>query len=132
MKKTLLTLLLLILVVVIALPFYYNTEKVELTDEIRKNVSGDFISLSQGVTHYQQANVGADRTVVLVHGFSVPYYIWDPTFEFLAKLGFHVVRYDLLGRGYSDRPDVDYTQNLFDQQLLDLLAGLNINKPIDI
>ncbi len=132
MKKILLKILLLLLIIVVALPFYYNTEKEELTKEIRKNVSGDFISLSQGVTHYQQANVGANRTVVLVHGFSVPYYIWDPTFEFLANQGFHVVRYDLLGRGYSDRPDVDYTQELFDRQLLDLIAALKINKKFDI
>ena len=132
MKKILLKILLLLLIIVVALPFYYNTEKEELTKEIRENVSGDFISLSQGVTHYQQANVGANRTVVLVHGFSVPYYIWDPTFEFLANQGFHVVRYDLLGRGYSDRPDVDYTQELFDRQLLDLIAALNITKKFDI
>ncbi len=132
MKKIISKLLLIALLIIIVLPFYYNTEKEELTAEIRSKVDGDFIELSQGVTHYQQANVGADRTVVLVHGFSVPYYIWDPTFEFLVNQGFHVVRYDLLGRGYSDRPDVDYTQELFDRQLLDLIAALKINKKFDI
>jgi len=42
--------------------------------------------------------------VALVHGFSVPYYVWDPTAPELARAGFRVLRYDLYGRGYSDRP----------------------------
>ncbi|MCF6289046.1 MAG: alpha/beta hydrolase [Proteobacteria bacterium] len=132
MKKIILKLLLLIILFVIALPFYYNTEKETLSAEIRSKTDGEFITLSQGITHYQQANVGADRTVVLVHGFSVPFYIWDPTFEFLAKQGFHVIRYDLFGRGYSDRPDVDYNQEFFDRQLMDLIEALGAEKKVDI
>lgn len=132
MKKIILIILLLLITVVIALPMYYDTEKEVLTSEIRAKISGDFISLSQGITHYQQANVGADRVVVLVHGFSVPYYIWDPTYNFLVAQGFHVIRFDAYGRGFSDRPDVDYDQALFDTQIMDLLAGLKITKKVDI
>lgn len=132
MKKITLGILLLLVIITIALPLYYNTEQEVLTEEIRSKVSGDFITLSQGITHYQQANIGADRVVVLVHGFSVPYYIWDPTYDFLAAQGFHVIRFDAYGRGYSDRPDVDYDQAFFDKQIMDLLVGLNITKKIDI
>ena len=57
------------------------------------------------------------RTVVLVHGFSVPYYIWDSTTTALAAAGYRVVRYDEYGRGLSDRPNVDYTADLYDRQL---------------
>jgi len=72
------------------------------------------------------------QTVVLVHGFSVPYYIWDPTFKALVEAGFRVLRYDLYGRGYSDRPDLTYDQDLFDRQLLNLLSALDIDQPIDL
>lgn len=37
-----------------------------------------------------------------MHGFSVPYYIWEPTFAALVQAGLRVLRYDLYGRGYSD------------------------------
>lgn len=132
MKKILKITLLLAAVVVIALPFYYNTENQQLTSEVRAKTTGEYVELSQGITHYQQANIDAEETVVLVHGFSVPYYIWDPTYDFLVAQGFRVIRYDLYGRGYSDRPDVDHDQTLFDKQLLDLLEALNITKPVNI
>ncbi|HHL31788.1 MAG TPA: alpha/beta hydrolase, partial [Oceanospirillales bacterium] len=132
MKKAIKAILLLLLLFLIALPIVCNTEHQELSAEVRTQTSGDYIQLSLGTVHYQQANIGAGKTVVLVHGFSVPYYIWDPTYDFLVAQGYHVLRYDLYGRGYSDRPDVDYTQALFDQQLVELLAALKINQPIDI
>ena len=56
--------------------------------------------------------------VVLIHGFSVPYFIWDPTFRALAEGGMNPVRYDLYGRGYSDRPKAKYNVGLFVEQLL--------------
>ncbi|MDX1614418.1 MAG: alpha/beta fold hydrolase [Candidatus Promineifilaceae bacterium] len=42
-----------------------------------------------------------------------------------------MLRVDLYGRGYTDRPDVDYDQDLFDRQLLHLLAALRIEQPVD-
>jgi pimeloyl-ACP methyl ester carboxylesterase len=38
----------------------------------------------------------------------------------------------LYGRGWSDRPDVAYNADLFDQQLVQLLGALNISEPVDI
>jgi len=80
------------------------------------------------------------RHVVLTHGFSVPYYIFDKTFGFLCSSGFRVLRYDLFGRGLSDRPKVKYNIDLFVRQLSDLLhalqfgpvslAGLSMGGPI--
>jgi len=43
-----------------------------------------------------------------------------------------VVRYDLYGRGYSDRPDVTYDLDLFDKQLNDLVASLNAKDRVHI
>jgi pimeloyl-ACP methyl ester carboxylesterase len=70
--------------------------------------------------------------VVLVHGFSVPYFIWDPTFDALVASGHRVLRYDLYGRGLSDRPDVRYDSNLYDRQLVQLLDALGIKDPVDV
>ena len=88
-----------------------------------------FVSLSEGVTYYRLANDESCTTAdVLVHGFSVPSYIWDPTYDFLASKGRCVVTLDLYGRGFSDNPDVAYTDALFAQQVLELLDHLKIKK----
>jgi pimeloyl-ACP methyl ester carboxylesterase len=67
-----------------------------------------------------------------VHGFSIPYFIFDATFEFLTQSGFRVLRYDLFGRGFSDRPDTKYGLDLFVRQLGDLLDALHITRPISL
>jgi pimeloyl-ACP methyl ester carboxylesterase len=38
----------------------------------------------------------------------------------------------MYGRGYSDRPDGDYSQAFFRKQLLDLLNALEIKQPVDL
>ena len=88
-----------------------------------------FVSLSEGVIYYRLANGESCTTAdVLVHGFSVPSYIWDPTYDFLASKGRCVVTLDLYGRGFSDNPDVAYTDELFATQVLELLDHLKIEK----
>lgn len=106
----------------------YLGEKRVLDEAARTSAPGKFIRLSRGQVHYELAGPPAPQTVVLIPGLSVPYPIWDPTFQFLAGAGLQVLRYDLYGRGYSDRPDVSYDQELMDQQLLELLDALGIQK----
>jgi pimeloyl-ACP methyl ester carboxylesterase len=70
--------------------------------------------------------------VILVHGFSVPYYIWDGTYDSLVQAGFHVIRYDEFGRGFSDRPDVIYDPVLYRNQLHDLITSLKLQTPVSL
>ena len=60
----------------------------ELNDEVRSHTDGSFIQLSQGYTHYELGGNPVNEPVVLVHGFSVPYFIYDPTFQFLTVYTF--------------------------------------------
>jgi pimeloyl-ACP methyl ester carboxylesterase len=114
------------------MPFSYRDETRELNELTRKEASGSFVQLSDGFTHYEQSNPDAEQTVVLAHGFSVPYFIYDPTFEFLNRSGFRVLRYDLYGRGFSDRPDTHYNIDLFVRQLGDLLDALSFTHPLSL
>jgi pimeloyl-ACP methyl ester carboxylesterase len=114
------------------MPFSFRDEIKELNDETRKSAGGSFIQLSNGITHYELGGNESGEAVVLVHGFSVPYFIYDPTFEFLTRAGFHVLRYDLFGRGFSDRPNVDYNIDLFVNQLVNLLDALRFTRPINL
>lgn len=58
--------------------------------------------------------------------------MWDPTFAALADTGLRVLRYDYYGRGYSDRPDVAYSQDLYIRQLTELLEAVSIKGPVDL
>lgn len=131
-KGFLLILLAFVCIAILILPAVFNKETEVLNPENRKEAPGEFISLENGITHYEAFRKDSAQTVLLVHGFSVPNYIWDPTFKALKENGFQVIRFDLFGRGYSDRPDVIYNSELFTQQIADLLFALKIDKPIDI
>lgn len=109
-----------------------QVETKELNDETRQSAGGSFIQTPNGITHYEiDGNESAELTV-LIHGFSVPYFIFDPTFEFLTRSGYHVLRYDLFGRGYSDRPRVEYNLDLFIAQLVDLLDALRFTGRVNL
>ncbi|MEP6611453.1 MAG: alpha/beta hydrolase [Mucilaginibacter sp.] len=109
-----------------------DMEKKPLTDEDRKGTTGQYIKLSQGITHYQIDGPDTGEVVILVHGFSVPYFIWDGTYQYLVKQGFRVIRYDQYGRGYSDRPDVVYNSALYQNQLAELIKQLHLKTPVDL
>jgi pimeloyl-ACP methyl ester carboxylesterase len=106
----------------------WRAESRNLDDAARLTARGAFLQLGRGYTHYESSGAPNAPAVVLVHGFSVPYFIWDPTFHFLAASGFRVVRYDLFGRGFSDRPDVEYGMPLYLEQLEELLDALGIQQ----
>ncbi|MDO9302192.1 MAG: alpha/beta hydrolase [Anaerolineales bacterium] len=108
--------------------FPYLGEINELNETVRQQADGSFVALTDGITHYELGGPENGRPVVLVHGFSTPYFIFDTTFEFLVNSGFRVLRYDLLGRGYSDRPRVEYDIHLFVRQLKDLLDALGLKQ----
>jgi pimeloyl-ACP methyl ester carboxylesterase len=109
-----------------------DPEQKEMNADARKGVSGSFIQLTDGITHYEIAGEPKQGVVVLVHGFSVPYFIWNGFFENLVSKGFQVIRYDEFGRGYSDRLKENYTSAVYTRQLKDLLKGLKIKTPVNI
>lgn len=101
-------------------------ESFELTDDLRGSLPGKFVRISDGVVHYELEGTSNGDVVVLVHGFSSPFFVWDPTFKVLVKEGFRVLRYDLFGRGYSDRPKVKYDMDHFIRQLFELVNQLGL------
>ena len=98
------------------------------TDKIDQ-VNGAFVELSNGFTYYEEKNSDSTLgTLVLIHGFSVPSYIWEETFQSASKKGYRVIRMDLYGRGYSENPDVAYSDSLFANQVIELLDYLEVSK----
>lgn len=115
-----------------ALYFLLDPERLDLDAAARASAAGQFARLSDGYTHYELGGPAGGRVVVLAAGASVPYYIWDPTFNALVAAGFRVLRYDYYGRGFSDRPDIPFTQDLYVRQLRELLDAVHITGPFDL
>jgi pimeloyl-ACP methyl ester carboxylesterase len=133
-RRSLAIVALLAIVVLGATGFYVarNPERQTLDDAARNGAPGKFARLSDGVTHYELTGPDSGVTIVLVHGFSVPYYIWDSTAAALSAAGRRVLRYDEFGRGLSDRPSMEYTADVYDRQLGELLDSLHIKGPVDV
>ncbi len=106
--------------------FIYRGENKDLDDAARAAAPGSFTRLPDGCTHFELGGPSMGPATVLVHGFSVPYFVWDPTFEALSAAGLRMLRYDLFGRGLSDRPRLAYDADLFVRQLGDLLGKLQL------
>lgn len=134
MPKWISILILILLIIAAAYPFVIGDLETQALDEAaRAAMPGKtFVRLSDGMTHYEWAGPENGQPVVLIHGMTSPCCIWDYQFNALSEAGFHVLRYDLFGRGLSDRPRVKYTADLFDRQLLELLASQGIEKPVDL
>ena len=123
---------LLFVVVPAAVYFAFDPERLDLNDSARRSAPGQFARLADGYTHYEIGGPPDGQVVVLAAGATVPYYIWDPTFAALTAAGFRVLRYDYYGRGYSDRPDIPFTQDLYVRQFTQLLEFLHITQPVDL
>jgi len=96
--------------------------------QARVQPPGHLVRLSDGVTYYELGGPPKGKPVVLIHGFSVPNFIWDPTFTALAAAGFRVLRYDLFGRGLSDRPNTSYDKALYVRQLDELMDAVEFSQ----
>jgi pimeloyl-ACP methyl ester carboxylesterase len=113
-----------------ALPFATDRERQPLDDAARATAPGRFVALSQGQVHHELAGPAGAPLVVFVHGFSTPSYVWDAVLPPLRQAGFRTLRFDLYGRGFSDRPRVDGTGELFAGQTIELLDRLGETRPV--
>ena len=93
--------------------YEYIVKDQDFRIEVLKNNSGNYIKLKNGYTYFEDENQDSETgTVVLVHGFSVPSYILETTFNSVRDRGFRVIMMDLYGRGFSDNPGLPQTDEL--------------------
>ena len=108
--------------------YEYIVKNKSFIESVDLEPNNGFINLSDGFTFYKHDNKEASTVpIILIHGFSVPSYIWDPTFELLSNKGYNVISLDLFGRGFSENLDQPYTDKLFADQVIDLMIKLNID-----
>jgi len=130
MKNGKKTIILAVLLVGGIVPYFAcDGERKSLEAADRADLPGKMAKLSLGATYYEQGGPSSGKPVILIHGLTIPSYLWETTFEDLVGAGFNVVRYDLYGRGFSDRPDATYDPDLFEKQLAELVEALKLEEP---
>jgi len=93
---------------------------------------GRFVSLPCGRTHGVVEGVEHGDMVVLVPGATLGLGVWHELPAALVRQGYRVLRFDLLGRGLSDRPRLRYDADLFDTQLTQLLDSVAGVRPVHL
>ncbi len=105
-------------------------EKIDY-EQLRRSGGNGYVRLKHGWTNYEiSGDRNGDRTVVLIHGGTIPLCIWDKQMDALRDAGFRIIRYDQYGRGYSQRPKTEYNRRLFLDQLKELLDSIRITEPV--
>lgn len=89
---------------------------------------GAMAQLSNGRVRYEIAGPEDGELVVLIHGLMGHMHVWDKQFGFLVSLGYRVLRFDLYGRGFSERIQRDHGSELFMAQVSDLISHLDITE----
>ncbi len=101
-------------------------------ERLRTGNARAFVATSLGVMHVRDSGPADRPVVLLVHGGVVGGYAFENWRQPLTDASYRVIVPDLLGYGYSDRPNVLYTKEFYVTQLNDLLNGLGIALPVNI
>ena len=97
----------------------------------KEGLAHSFVELPHGWVHYRLEGPADGPLIVLVHGFSVPSFVFDDYFAPLTAAGYRVLAFDNYGRGFSDRPDAKYDADLTDSLIVDLLDKLGLEGSAD-
>ncbi|KAG9286750.1 hypothetical protein G9A89_012300 [Geosiphon pyriformis] len=89
---------------------------------------GQYIHLPNGETRYWLFGSETGKKVVFVHGMTIPSTVFKEIANAFAGKNFHVLVYDLYGRGYSASPSVNHDQALYVTQLALLLRNVEFHK----
>ena len=108
-------------------------ESIEIS-ELRDAQNGlTLVTLPDGVTRYQLEGPESGPLILLIHGGREPGWTWNEVVPTLHQAGIRTLRYDMYGRGFSDRPqDTAYDQAFYLKQAEDLLDALQISRPLHV
>jgi pimeloyl-ACP methyl ester carboxylesterase len=97
--------------------FVARGETARLDGAARTTLRGSYVSLADGITHYELTGPDGGELIVLIPGITIPLFYWDRLVEPLHAEGFRTLAFSAYGRGYSDRARATYDESLFVGQL---------------
>lgn len=88
-----------------------------------------FVEVEGVRVHYQEAGDPQAPAVVLIHGFCASNFVWNEALVPLAEAGFRVVAPDLVGFGFSGKPEGgEYTFEAQARIIVGVLDALGIGR----
>lgn len=90
---------------------------------------GQYLRLSDGLTHWRREGPADGVPIILVHGATVPSWEFDALVPPLLRAGFQTLRFDLYGHGASDRPHGHYTFERFSRQVSEVIDASGFPRP---
>ncbi len=113
--------------------YSHSQETITLNDELRLRAPGAFIELTYGDVHYVLDGNKSSPLMIFIHGGGVTgLEIWKKNINYFKNQGYRILALDLYGRGYSARPRIKHTPNLYRDQILELLEALQIRENFDL
>ncbi len=70
---------------------------------------------------------GEGKPLLLIHGYGAGMWVWEKQIEALSSL-YRVYALDLIGHGFSDRPRIPYTPEVYIDCLKHFMDGVGIEK----
>jgi len=70
---------------------------------------------------------GEGKPLILIHGYGAGMWVWEKQIEILSQ-SYRVYALDLIGHGFSDRPKIAYTPDLYIHFLKDFMDGVGIER----
>src|SRR5918911_3794705 len=105
-------------------------DKVEWKDYAGRIVHAEyswFATVGGARVHYQDAGPEDGPAILLIHGFVSSTLVWSEVFLRMAAEGFRVIVPDLLGHGFSEKPDNgEYTIDAQARMIMGLMDVLGI------
>ncbi|MGI9105991.1 MAG: alpha/beta fold hydrolase [Pyrinomonadaceae bacterium] len=88
-----------------------------------------FVEIEGVRVHYQEAGAVDAPPVLLIHGFCASNFVWSDALVPLAEAGFRVVAPDLIGFGFSGKPEGgEYTIEMQARMIVGLMDALGIER----
>ena len=70
---------------------------------------------------------GEGEPLLLIHGYGAGIWVWEKQFDILSRF-YRVYGVDLIGHGFSERPQVEYKPETYLQFFRDFMDGIGVEK----
>ncbi len=82
----------------------------KVSEQVFHSEKSHFAEVDGVSVHFQEFGDRAHPTLFLIHGYTASTYVWHSVAPALAEQGFHIIAPDLVGFGFSDKPNwFDYS-----------------------
>ncbi len=129
-------LVLIIILMLLAVPYFYKLYGLKQISKSDIPEKGDWVELSRGNIYFEwflpDDSKEIKGTMVLVHGFSTPSFVWGGLINNFTSSGYKVLVYDHFGRGYSERPRIKYDKDLYLETLRELIESQQIKDQVHL